>query len=119
MGANFRNTGDKGVITLDGDLTISNAEELRKVLMKSLLEAEDVSIEMENLQNMDLSCLQLLCSAHRSAVRFKKRLCIRGVRPGTFNDLVAAAGFARSSGCRLDTDKSCLWAAVQESGNDR
>lgn len=114
MTALFKRTGNKGVITFKGELTLPHAEELRGVLVKALAETDDVSIAMEDVQDVDLSCLQLLCSAHRSAVRFQKRMVFSGELPRIFSDAVEAAGFARIAGCKLDCDHSCLWVAVTE-----
>jgi ABC-type transporter Mla MlaB component len=109
MGTTLKQSGDKGFINLEGELTLPYAEELRSVLIKALLEADDISIAMENVQNVDLSCLQLLCSAHRSAVRLKKHVAFTGSVPKIFQNAVEAAGFARFTGCKQDCDKSCLW----------
>lgn len=111
MGATLNRSGDKAVITLDGDATLPQAEELRSALIKALIDSDDVAIVLENVREVDLSCLQLLCSAHRSAARLKKRVALSGDLPAVFRDTVAAAGFDRLKGCKLDTEKSCLWTA--------
>jgi len=80
--------------------------------MKALLDADAVSIAMEKVQDVDLSSLQLLCSAHRSAVRLHKQLAFSGDLPRIFSDAVETAGFERITGCKLDSGNSCLWAAV-------
>jgi anti-anti-sigma regulatory factor len=112
MSVIFTRTGNKGVVTLDGDVTLPQAEELRRVLIKALVDADEVALDMEKVQNVDLSCLQLLCSAHRSASRFTKKLFFSGSPPKALKDAVEAAGFSRVTGCRLDCDKSCLWVAL-------
>ena len=112
MSAIFTRTGNKGVVTLDGDVTLQQAEELRCVLIKALVDADEVSLEMEKVQKVDLSCLQLLCSAHRSATRFEKKLVFSGCPPQALKDAVEVSGFSRVTGCRLDCDKSCLWMSV-------
>jgi anti-anti-sigma regulatory factor len=112
MSAIFTRTGNKGVITLDGDVTLQQAEELRRVLIKALVDADEVSLDMEKVQQADLSCLQLLCSAHRSAARFTKKFAFSGCPPKALKDAVETAGFSRVTGCKLDCDKSCLWMTV-------
>jgi anti-anti-sigma regulatory factor len=112
MGTNFQQSGTSAVITLEGEITLPHAGELRHALIKALIDSDDISISLANAQAVDLSCLQLFCSAHRSAVRLKKRLCLSGPLPRVFTDMVEAAGFGRLTGCKLDTEKSCLWAAA-------
>ncbi len=112
MIAMFKLSGKSGVLTLEGELTLPYAEELRKALLRALLDTYDISIGFGSVQEVDVSCLQLLCSAHRSAVRLKKRVCIEGSLPPVMNEAVEAAGYARLKGCKLDCDKSCIWMAA-------
>ena len=112
MSTTFTQSGSRGVIMLEGDITLPHMEELKGVLIKALVNADDVSLSMEHVREVDLSGLQLLCSAHRSAIRFKKQLAFSGRRPKALIDAVEAAGYARVTGCKLDHEKSCLWKAV-------
>ncbi len=94
---------------LDGDLTLQNAEDMRRALMKAIIASDNVTLTFNTVTDVDLSSLQLLCSAHRSAVRLNKRIAIRGEWPELFQRAVDEAGYARSTGCRLDCENSCLW----------
>ena len=78
MGVAVKESGDKRARLLDGDLTLQNAGSLRKAFLKALVESDDVSLVFKNVRDVDLSCLQLLCSAHRSAARLQKRLVLGG-----------------------------------------
>lgn len=105
-----KQSNDKGLLTLQGDLTIRSATEIKALLIKALVESDQVSVNFDGVSEVDVTCLQLLCSAHRSATRLNKRFLFTGVnRPDAFLALVEAAGFARSMGCSLDCGKSCLW----------
>ncbi len=112
MSATLKQAGNKGVITLEGDLTLSHAEELKGIFIKALADADEVSIDFLNVQEVDLSCLQLFCSLHRSAVRLKKRVVFSGSPPPALKKVSEAAGFAHLKGCKLDREKSCLWMAA-------
>jgi ABC-type transporter Mla MlaB component len=112
MGATLRQSGDTRIVLLEGDLTLPQAPELRTAFMKALVEADDVFIRFGNVGELDLSCLQLLCSAHRSAARLKKRVRFEGGIPKKLSDMADAAGYSRLKGCKLDTEKSCLWLAA-------
>ncbi len=104
-----RSSGKQGIVTLDGNLTVNQAEELRMLLIKTLIDADHVRVEFGSVTDVDLTCLQLLCSAHRSASRMKRRLSISGDWPALFKQAVERAGYARHTGCRMDSDNSCLW----------
>jgi ABC-type transporter Mla MlaB component len=114
MHATFNRSGNKSYITLEGDLTLPHADALKGVFTKALQESDDVSIAIVTVEKLDLSCLQLMCSAHRSAMRSKKKVSFIGSPPQAFNDAAEAAGFARgAAGCKLDDGYSCLWMTVK------
>jgi|APFre7841882630_1041343.scaffolds.fasta_scaffold02783_3 ABC-type transporter Mla MlaB component len=114
MQTTFSQSGNKSYITLEGDLTLPNAEALKGIFTKALQESDDVSVAIVTVENVDLSCLQLLCSAHRSAMRSKKKVTFIGSPPQAFNDAVEATGLARgAAGCKLDDGYSCLWMSVK------
>ena len=111
MDITFRDqqSGKQGHITLDGNLTVVQAEELRSLLIKAIIDAEQVCLDFGTVADVDLSCLQLLCSAHRSASRMKKSVSLSADWPEVFKKTVEEAGYSRSTGCRLDIDHTCLW----------
>jgi anti-anti-sigma regulatory factor len=102
-------SSNKGTIRLEGDLTLPNAAKLKKILIKALINADAVTIQFGDVQDLDLSCLQLLCSAHRSAVRLKKQIRFEGSLPKILQETADAAGYLRLKGCQLDSEKSCFW----------
>ncbi len=104
-----QSTGKQAEVTLDGDLTVNRAEEIRMLFIKALIDADRVVVNFGSVADADLSCLQLLCSAHRSASRMNRRLMLSGDWPEAFKKAVDAAGYLRHTGCHLDVDKSCLW----------
>jgi anti-anti-sigma regulatory factor len=112
MGATLKQSGDTRIILLEGDLTLPHAPEIRTAFMKALVEADDVLIRFGNVRELDLSCLQLLCSAHRSAARLKKRVRFEGDVPRKLSDAADTAGYSHLKGCKLDTENSCLWIAA-------
>ena len=109
MGIRIEQSGGKGVITCDGELTAHELHDVRIALIKALIDFEEVALDLENVKNTDLACLQLLCSAHRSAGRLDKHLTFTGPRPDIVNRVAESAGYLRRSGCRLDKDHTCLW----------
>jgi anti-anti-sigma regulatory factor len=113
MQATFNQSGNKSVIMLEGDLTLPYANALKEIFTKALQESDDVSVAIVTAHIVDLSCLQLLCSAHRSAMLLKKELTFIGSPPQAFNDAVEAAGLTHAAGCKLDNGHRCLWMTVK------
>lgn len=112
MSATLKQSGNKAVITLEGELTLPFAEELKGIFIKALMHADEVFIVFQNVQDVDLSCLQLLCAAHRSAVRLKKHVTFSEGPTTVMKKAVETAGFAHLKGCTLGSEKSCLWKAA-------
>jgi anti-anti-sigma regulatory factor len=109
MGIRIDQSERKCVITCDGELTDNQLHDVRTALIKGLINSEEVALDLQNITNTDLACLQLLCSAHRSAGRLDKHFTFAGPRPDMLNRVAASAGYLRQVGCRLDKDRTCLW----------
>jgi ABC-type transporter Mla MlaB component len=109
MGFTYQEANNQGILMLDGDLTLSQAEELRMFLIKAIINVDELVLELGDVNDVDLTCLQLLCSVHRSAVRMNKRVAFAGQLPVTFSKVVRDAGYKRGSGCHLDRFGGCLW----------
>lgn len=101
--------GKKQVLVINGELTIEHAVELKKALHQSLKDGERVVLDLSKVTEMDLSSLQLLCSAHKTSVNLKKTLELRHDNTGIFKEAVTRAGYTRYSGCTMETENSCLW----------
>ncbi len=109
MSIRIDQSGRKCVITCDGDLTGHQLPDVRTALIKALIDSDEVALDLQNITNADLVCLQLLCSAHRSAGRLDKRFTFARPRLDMLNRVAASAGYLRQVGCRLDKDRTCLW----------
>lgn len=113
MEAAFNLTGTTGTLTLGGSLTVPYAAQLKSLLMQGLEQAETVVISFGDIEDIDLSTIQLLCSAHRMSVRLNKRLLFGGGSvPDLFVQAVDRSGFHRHIGCALDSQMSCIWASI-------
>lgn len=112
MEATFDVSGTTGAVQLSGSLTVPYAAQLKNILMQSLANAETVIVTLSDIDEIDLSCIQLLCSAHRMSVKMNKRLLFGGELPESFRSAVGRSGFRRHVGCTLDTQKSCVWVGA-------
>lgn len=101
--------GNEGVLAINGDLTIENADELRSALIKALLNADRVLLDCGASSKADLAGLQLLCSAHRTALRLKKQFQFKSPCREAVKTAAEKTGYLRTRGCSLDTQGNCLW----------
>jgi anti-anti-sigma regulatory factor len=104
-----KKTGSKRMIYIEGDLTIENAGKIQEALLKPFSKKEHRIISVEKAASVDLSCLQLFCSAHRTAVKENAHLSINGNRSEYFRDKTKEAGFSRHEACLLNKGRDCLW----------
>ncbi|HWR72770.1 MAG TPA: STAS domain-containing protein [Nitrospirota bacterium] len=105
----IRQTDKEGELVISGSLTVDNAGRLRKALLDSIERHEDVGLDIAEDAVLDLSFLQLLCSAHRTAVAAKKSFKIRGTACLNMVKAVGESGYLRKTGCSRDRNGSCLW----------
>lgn len=102
-------SGEVAVLSINGAMTVDNSLELKELLLRALNGADHVVFDLEKVTDVDLSCLQILCSAHRTSARLNKKVTLGGIRAEVFLKAVECAGFERHTGCIYDTAKTCLW----------
>lgn len=110
--------GGVGVLRVEGDMTIQHIAELKAALMKYLETVDHLILNLDSVTEIDLSCLQLLCSAHRTSSRLKKQLTITGSRMEGLRQIIEASGYSRHIGCNFDCNKNCLWIGGATDGQD-
>jgi len=96
------------VIHIGGELTISYAGQLREIFLQALSESKMIKLNLEQVTEVDLSCLQLLCSAHRTAVSIGKNFIRSGECPESLKSAAERAGFLRNKGCV----EGCFWGGI-------
>jgi ABC-type transporter Mla MlaB component len=102
-------SGEKSTVTINGDLSIGNAVALHGILVSALEDARQIEVTFQNVAEVDLSCLQLLCSAYRTAEAEDKCFCLDGNCPESVVRAVQEAGFSPYSECGSQCEKGCLW----------
>lgn len=103
-----------GELAMSGALTVTNASAILQRIRDALVKTDNLIVTVGEDVEVDVSFLQLLCSAHRTALIQNKRFNVNTKKEGTFASIAAAAGFIRSEGCSGDHDSSCLWAGGGE-----
>ena len=102
---------DAVILHLKGDMTIETVAELREVLLEVYNENRtQIRLSGRELGAIDFYGLQLLCAAHRTAIKKKILLSWEGGRPSQISDAMPIAGFTRHCGCSLcPPDIKCVW----------
>lgn len=100
---------DKAYIRFDGELTIHNVAALRDGLLQALGQNDRIEIDLEGVTAMDLAGLQMLCSAHRSALAQGKTLSLNNRLVPVLPQAREAAGFVLNQSCRDNPTADCFW----------
>ena len=90
----------KGALTLKGELTLSNIHRVKEALLDVLSRFKEIDIIIENIEQIDFSCIQLFCAAHKSAVKQGKSLVVTPPpgEPAKFTEALEYSGFAQIIG---------------------
>ncbi|PLX94422.1 MAG: hypothetical protein C0619_02980 [Desulfuromonas sp.] len=97
-------------LVLSGEQTIQKIGELKKQLLIALEEHDRLVINLQDVARADLTFLQLLCSAHRTARQFGKHLSVANISAAVVS-AVTDAGFVRNNmACGQDCSDTCLWS---------
>jgi anti-anti-sigma regulatory factor len=102
-----------GILSIEGEVTLPKAGEFKASLKEAFGAADHIEVDLRGVSELDLSCLQLLCSAHRTSVRLNKGFAIASPRPEVLHQWVERAGLTRHVGCPQDLHHTCLWSGGQ------
>jgi anti-anti-sigma regulatory factor len=100
-------SGGSGSLVLEGEMIIDHGEELKRFFLGALESRGSLDLNLEGVSKVDLFGLQVLCSAHQSAVKANKVLTLIGKQPEALRDAVVMAGYGSTVACSLD--KTCPW----------
>lgn len=81
-------------LILSGSLSIQYAAELKKVLTETLHQADTTLLDLENVEVLDLSSIQLLYAFHLAGTNSGKVVRLRGECPDRFRKAVEEAGLS-------------------------
>jgi ABC-type transporter Mla MlaB component len=96
-------------LKLSGELTIQSAGEFKAILKESLEATGILAINVASVTEIDLSCLQLLCAAHRTSIEQDKLFEYEQGWPEPFIDAIRGSGYARHTNCDLHKNKKCIF----------
>jgi hypothetical protein len=97
----------KKTVWIKGSATFDNEQELQQIVNKALHASECLEIRCEHITRADFSFVMLICSTHRTAELFNKRLIIRGTMPDDEVWHYEHARYARERGCLFAAHRKC------------
>jgi anti-anti-sigma regulatory factor len=98
---------DERVISSGDRLTIETIADFVQQIRRGLAEATTVVVEFGDNVEMDITALQVFCSACQTAAAAGKKFMYRGPLPQTLLHLAAVAGSERLDHCKID-NPSCF-----------
>ncbi len=108
-----KQSGD-GTLSIACRLTIEKSEELKAILIKALGSVKTLLIDAKRLRGIDVSCIQLFCSAARSFQEEKKKISIKSIHSSThLKKVLIDSGFAGDRCISEDFCKNCLWKEIR------
>ena len=69
MAVTMERQESQSVIRLEGDFTLTSAEELKNLLLQGLASGNDLRLDLEQAEAIDITVMQLLWAAGREADR--------------------------------------------------
>ena len=99
----------KKILTITGSVTIENIDAVKKVLVDIIDQSDHVMVNIADITEVDVTFLQLLCSAHKSMISRNKTLSISESCSKSFLKTIDNSGYSQHKGCKIDTTGSCLW----------
>jgi anti-anti-sigma regulatory factor len=103
-------------LTWQGRLSIAEVIPLRDDLLAALNQHAEITIDLADVELLDLACVQLLCAACGSASIRGKRLSLRGTENPALAQTLRMNGLNYRENCLRSRIAGCLW--LKENGKD-
>lgn len=102
---------DDGMILINSGerLTIENTADFARLIQAGLAEAKSVAVSFDPDLEVDITAMQVLCSAHRTAMTAGKVFASQGEMPQALLNLVVAVGSERHRECNYNAGSPCPW----------
>jgi anti-anti-sigma factor len=109
--SDLKETADTSAVTVavSGELTIERSGEFRQALVDALATAQHVVLDMEQVHDIDVPALQLICSACKTAKAANKMFTFAGQLPDCLMTLKNGAGVCQNTPCSQNGNASCIW----------
>lgn len=92
---------DKGLLCLDGDCGLRKSAELVAEIKNKLAVASEIAIDATAATAADISTVQILVSAHKSALAAGKQLRVHAPLASALGQVLVKGGFITAAGVAL------------------
>ena len=104
-------TGDSShTLEITGDAGLRNAQDIATMLRQALANHSSITVVTNALTSIDVSTLQLLVAARKSALAAGKTMILRAPADGPLRRLLVQAGFIGADG-QSKTPEGEFWTA--------
>ena len=109
-------SGEPGRLALGGSLTIENAVRIREELIRAFLKSDRIVLEIGEDVVADVSFMQILCSAKKTAVIEKKRFVVDWSAAPGVRQSIEHAGYNGDELCLPDAGDD--WRSISGGPNE-
>ncbi len=109
--------GRQTTLIFSGALDLPNACKAHQALSEAIRNYTHVVVYIKQAEGIDLSFLQLICSAHRTATSQKKHFSLALEGNDSLKEVLILIGFDRHCGCGSDETEPCIWQTAASRGN--
>ncbi|MBW2688760.1 MAG: STAS domain-containing protein [Deltaproteobacteria bacterium] len=88
-----------GVLTFDGDMTISHVSDIKECFLEAFSDAENVTVDVSAATSVDVAGIQLLCACLRFSKGRGKKMSLRLGENTIFSEFLDEVGFSRDFIC--------------------
>jgi anti-anti-sigma regulatory factor len=102
-------TGDRPFTTIiSGEAGLRNVRDIADALLKAVAEHQSIIVDASGATSVDVTVLQLLVAARKSALASGKSLTLRAPADGVLRQALVKTGFVSADGRPL-TPESTFW----------
>ena len=111
MRISSKKSGSRRLLKISGSVTVSSAEKLRQALLRALEGPEkEIEMALDEVEEADLTFLQIVASAQKSVGKGKRFLVRRPVSAAVA-EVTRLSGFGNHGNC---LGEHCLWCALSD-----
>ncbi|NIQ98205.1 MAG: STAS domain-containing protein [Desulfuromonadales bacterium] len=97
-------------LQVPADATIGSIAEFKDRLLAAIRENQTLTLDLSQIESVDMSFFQVCCAGQRLADELGKSLTLnQESAPAAVRETVMLAGFSRNVGCSIDDESICLW----------
>jgi len=105
----FNSETNSGTFHFEGGITIGHVAELKERLVEALNSADKITLDVSEVNAVDIAGVQLLCACHRYCREHGKTVSLANSGNAIVFDFLDGTGFSRNFGCNGNDEEMCLW----------